>query len=813
MNKITFTTLLFLTFLIPASINAQEPGSGYALNFDGIDDKATANAGDLSTYTNDFTIELWVRSTTTRTTKAESTTGITGTTGNGQKYVVYPTHGGGSNAGVGISIGTNGVSVYEHGAGYMPALLVYDVSLTGWNHIAVVYSSKQPSLYINGILVRTGLTSVRTACFPSAQIGGDTYGYHQGDVDEFRIWSVSRSQSEIRDNMCKKLTGAEANLRRYLRFDDNTGLTVTDETGNQNATMINMVAASDWITSAAPIGNTSVHAYPSFAGTALDFDGSNDYVNGYAADLTTITDNFTMEMWVKPTGTITIHPEQNCLTCVSGTGTPNQRLAIYPQHGGGAPGPAGAGISIGTNGIQVYEHASGYMPALASYSGTISGWNHIAVVYTAKQPRIYLNGVLVRTGLTSLTANVFPGAHIGGVIYGHYLGQIDDVRIWNFSRTPAQINSDMCSELTGGEAGLVRYYNFNDAAGFTATDGTGTKNGPLTNMTAGDWVTTGAGSCMTGTLTHTSPELDELSVNAFSGMTQGVHLYHVDAIPNTTAGISGLGDNDHYYGVFKAGEKTATSYTATYTYTENDAFQASFPTIDENDLVLYTRSDNSITPWTNSGAAVNTVANTLTATAVSTEFIIGIINGSALPVELLEFEGHLIDQEVALNWITSTEIDNDYFIVQRSADGFNWNEIARVDGAGNSSIELSYNHIDHSALDGISYYRLKQVDFDGQIAFSKAIAINKLANKPSVSVYPNPASQNEGFNLEFKGIEGVVSLTIYDAKGKLVYLSNLNTKQSKGNYQLRINAQLPPGLYAVQANSETLSICSKLIVK
>ena len=62
-------------------------------------------------------------------------------------------------------MGTNGVSVYEHGDSYMPALLVYDTPITGWNHIAVVYTNKQPILYINGILVRTGLTSLRPEVF------------------------------------------------------------------------------------------------------------------------------------------------------------------------------------------------------------------------------------------------------------------------------------------------------------------------------------------------------------------------------------------------------------------------------------------------------------------------------------------------------------------------------------------------------------------------------------------------------------------------------------------------------------------------
>ncbi len=779
-------------------VNAQQPGSGYALNFDGVNDFANGSAADLNTYTNNFTIEFWVQSTTTRTTKPEANTGITGTTGNGQKYVVYPAHGGASNGGVGISIGTNGVSVYEHGSGYMPALLVYDATLTGWNHIAVVYNAKQPRLYVNGILVRTGLTSLRTACFPSGRIGGAGYGYHQGDVDEFRIWSDVRTQAEIRDNMCQKLVGSEAGLVRYYRFDEGAGTTLTDLTGNQNATMGSMDPATDWITSGAAIGNTSVHSYPTdWGGSALDFDGTNDYVQGYAGDLFGITDNFTIEMWVNPTSTITIHPEQNCASCVSGTGTPNQRFAVYPEHGGASPGVAGAGISVGTNGIQVYEHAAGYLPALASYSGTISGWNHIAVVYTAKQPQIYLNGNLVRTGLTSGRTNVYPSARVGGLVYGYYQGQVDDFRVWNYSRTPTEIADNLCSELTGGEAGLVRYYNFNDGAGTTATDGTGTFNGTLTNMApASDWVASGAGNCVSGPISHTSPEADNLTLSNFSGYTKGVHIYHVESVPNTTAGIVGLGDNDHYYGVFKAGEELATTYTAVYDYTENDAFQNSWPMIDENNLILHTRSDNAATPWTNSGAAVNTVANTLTATAASTEFIIGISGGSGLPIELLDFSARNNSEHVDLLWVTATEINNDYFVVERSANSIDWEGIIHLDGAGNSSQTLSYLAQDNNPLEGVSYYRLRQYDFDGTTTVSDIEIVDRGAgyNLESITAYPNPVSLSNSSNITLTNTYGDnISIKLIDIKGDLVY--------AKQNISGQINITLPSdistGLYTL----------------
>ena len=798
----TINTLLFFVFV--SSSYAQQPGAGYALNFDGINDLANANGVDLTAHTNNFTIEFWARPTATRTSHTEATSGITGTPGNGQRHAVFASYGGSSNAGVGVSVGTNGVSVYEHGAGYMPALLVYDTPLSGWNHIAVVYIAKQPRLYINGILVHTGLTSLRTAVYPSGQIGGHAYGYYAGDMDEFRIWSSSRTQAQIRDNLCKKLIGNEAGLVRYLRIDDGAGTTVTDATGTRNGTMSNMTPATDWILSGASIGNTSTHNYATpWTGFALDFDGINDRVNGFAGDLQTITDNFTMEMWVKPTGTITIHGEQNCNNCISGTGTPNQRYAVYPEHGGATPGIAGAGISVGTNGVQVYEHAGGYMPALASHTTTISDWTHIAVVYTAKQPTIYINGVAVRTGLTSIRTAVFPGAQVGGAIYGFYQGQIDDYRVWNHSRTANQISSNMCAELTGSEAGLVRYYKFNTGSGTTATDATATRNGTLINMVpASDWVATGAGACSSGSLILQSPELDSLGVSNISGFTKGFHIYHVDAVPNTTTGIVGLGANDHYYGVFKAGVITPTTYTATYYYDENDAWQSSGPHLLETDLALFTRSDNTATPWANVGAALNIAANTLTAPAQSTEFILGITDNGGLPIKLTNFNAiALNNKSVSLDWQTATEINNDYFSIEKSIDGKNWELVENVNGAGNSSATLDYSLIDNNPYSGISYYRLKQTDYDSKFTYSNIRTVN-IDITENISIFPNPTT---GIITIVGNINELKTLEIYNLLGQNVTSKTNRLKNEETKVIIDLSS-LKTGVYFVKTNRNSYKI-------
>ena len=142
----------------------------------------------------------------------------------------------------------------------------------------------------------------------------------------------------------------------------------------------------------------------------------------------TPTDTFSFGGWLKTSATHEIDGES-----ISGTGgTAGQRYAFDPAHGGDADG--GAGLSVGTNGILVYEHGSGYMPATAVYQADIGNdWNHIMIVYNNKQPIIYLNGLAVRTGLTSPRAVVNAPIRFGGMDYGFFDGLLDEVRIYDYA--------------------------------------------------------------------------------------------------------------------------------------------------------------------------------------------------------------------------------------------------------------------------------------------------------------------------------------------------------------------------------------------
>ena len=172
-------------------------------------------------------------------------------------------------------------------------------------------------------------------------------------------------------------------------------------------------------------------------GGNIIFDGSNDYIRFMNVGTILANDNFTIDLWCRPTSTITDIIETTTGTnCLSG-----QRFIVDPAYTD--PG-AGAGVSIGTNGIVVAEHSAGYIPGLLEYTATISStfFSHIIITYTNKQPRAYLNGVLVKTGLTSAKSSVSlrVGA-IGGQLnnYGFFAGGLASVKYYNRTLSSTEI--------------------------------------------------------------------------------------------------------------------------------------------------------------------------------------------------------------------------------------------------------------------------------------------------------------------------------------------------------------------------------------
>lgn len=169
-----------------------------------------------------------------------------------------------------------------------------------------------------------------------------------------------------------------------------------------------------------------------------------------------------------------------------------------------------------------------------------------------------------------------------------------------------------------------------------------------------------------------------------------------------------------------------------------------------------------------------------------------------LPIELVYFEVFPNEKGfVQIDWQTATESNNDYFSIERSKNGIDWTEIGREKGAGNSSIVLSYSSVDQSPYIGVSYYRLKQTDFNGTLEYSPLKSVNIELYYPEIQLYPNPA-QNE---ISVQGEElDKQEIKLFNFLGQDVTRSATLTKISPSEFQVNIEL-LSNGFYTIKTGA------------
>ncbi|MBN2730655.1 MAG: T9SS type A sorting domain-containing protein [Bacteroidales bacterium] len=257
-----------------------------------------------------------------------------------------------------------------------------------------------------------------------------------------------------------------------------------------------------------------------------------------------------------------------------------------------------------------------------------------------------------------------------------------------------------------------------------------------------------------------------------------------------------------YYIVPGIGEIDGSDVNVQVSYWEAE-LGASHP--DESNLVVYQQIvEGGSNVWTPLDGAVNVANNFVLPSAnpydsyvYGDAYVSLIFNGvftlgstdSPLPVELLSFTAEKIgDDAVDLKWQTATEVNSDYFLVQRSSNGINWENINRVEAAGNSNSQIDYQLFDNNPLQGQSYYRLQQFDFGGAFAYSQIRTVN-FDQFAAINVFPNPTS-----GPVYIESESAVDISVFDINGRLI-LQKENTNscdlsnQAAGVYYVRISTQ------------------------
>lgn len=173
---------------------------------------------------------------------------------------------------------------------------------------------------------------------------------------------------------------------------------------------------------------------------------------------------------------------------------------------------------------------------------------------------------------------------------------------------------------------------------------------------------------------------------------------------------------------------------------------------------------------------------------------------TSLPIELTSFEASATPSNyVQLDWVTASEVNNDYFVIERSKEGDDFEIIDTISGAGNSSESISYTYIDKSPYNGTSYYRLKQVDFDGESEIFDPISIkmSTIEEDYQLTLYPNPSIGNKvTLSTSNSNFTSVVVYNQYsqDVSSRLIII------QSDSKTLIINISELDKGIYFIKTN-------------
>jgi hypothetical protein len=485
---------------IDDNCNGSVDDNGIAMAFDGSNDRLYTSYPPIG-YTS-YTKEAWIYVTSNNTYQQI----ISGNEAPFWLYNRYLTAGGQYNT-------TNQQSTVQ-------------VPLNTWTHVAVTYNygTSQMTLYMNGTIVAQGYgnyaygNEVGVGSYPG---GGDHFG---GRMDEVRIWNYARSQVEIQSYMSSILFGSEAGLVRYYNFENtlvtpggvNTSYTTADDisTSNYDAPLYNFSmngTTSNWVPrydndldgidsctdcddtnasigiitwypdndgdgfgdSNSPIVDC-VQPGPNYTQTDGDCDDSNSSVNPGAIEIcdNLIDDNCNGE--IDDSGLALhfdgsndyIYTNYNMPSSTSFT----KEAWVFRTSGNYYE-------TISRNYYNVFWIVNGYLTA-GDYNNwyiiqsatqiPMNSWTHVAQTYdySTGTIKLYQNGVLVATGTSSYSTSGSGNQYIGSYDGGNYFfgGKMDNVRIWNYALSDAQILSNMNTPLSGNEPGFVLWYNFENAS-------------------------------------------------------------------------------------------------------------------------------------------------------------------------------------------------------------------------------------------------------------------------------------------------------------------------------------------------------------
>ncbi|WP_428656082.1 LamG domain-containing protein [Runella sp.] len=396
-----------------------------------------------------------------------------------------------------------------------------------WTHVAITFNNGTLTFYINGMNAGTASSVTHPQDNLPLNIGRQQptacqCNHFNGTMDELRLWNVVRTQAQIQENMNNTIPNNSSGLVAYYKFDEGTGSTTADATGNGNTgTFVNnptwqSLGTFQWleggqttpslsvstagtyttkltnaygcvntlssikVSIVQPIASITAEGPTTFcqgqsvtlssnlnSNNALSFvKASSQYVNVPHSSSINLGSTFTMEAWVNYSGsnsTIVDKGDYDFLWQLN----------------------ANTNVNGSANKMGFYDKNTGWF-----YANTIvpqNTWTHVAITFNNGTITFYINGMNAGTASSVGHHQDNLPLNIGrqqptACQCNHFNGTMDELRIWNVARTQTEIENNIYNSVAGNSTGLVAYYKFDEASGTTVTDATGNGNtGTLVN--------------------------------------------------------------------------------------------------------------------------------------------------------------------------------------------------------------------------------------------------------------------------------------------------------------------------------------------
>ncbi|TVR78642.1 MAG: T9SS C-terminal target domain-containing protein [Chitinophagaceae bacterium] len=490
-------------------------------------------------------------------------------------------------------------------------------------------------------------------------------------------------------------------------------------------------------------------------------------------------------------------------------------------------------------------------------------WNHVALTYEYDAAinqsivKLYQNGILsaqeTYNGQIVISDEDFSIGKNFNYPNRTFSGYIDEVRYWKTSRSEEELRTFMCRILKDNDSNLVTYLNFDKNDGNTFQDLT--DNGLITSFsnleniiasTAPIGIASSFQYDSDSALVLGTDETYYAGVLNFLNTPSTVHIYRSQLDLSGVQLPSGIdGSLDYYsYGVFIYNENPnlKNKYDFFYKYNranlniDTAAFKTSLICSDINgefNWLKVSASALQVNPTNPDLPSFSPGPGDLLGNArlfktsgdseyfyvedeESSKFAMGYESSSStLPVKLLSFNASYNGTSVDIKWQTSVEINNDYFTVEKSSDGINFEIFETVQGMGNSTRTVSYHTEDFNPSSGTNYYRLTQTDFDGTSETFPIVAVNleKEINF-QINLFPNPSNNQDVYlniiSNEIKTNQNLVA-NIFDLQGRLQSRVRINAADKR--ILLVPNGTLKSGIYIVSIKNEEIETAERLIIQ